>query len=69
MQDKTAEYRAQIVPLIEQIDKLAQEHGIPFVMVFQTSDGGHERSAYIPPRSHKEMRQLWEWLSSEAGHE
>ena len=65
MQDKTTEYRQHIVPLIEQMSKLAQEHGIPFVIVFQTSDSGHERSAYIPQGSHKEMRQLWDWLSQE----
>lgn len=63
MNDKTTEYQQHIQPRIEQIMRIAQEYGIPFVLVFQTSDDGHERSAYIPPGSHKEMRQLWEWLS------
>jgi hypothetical protein len=65
MENKEAIYRSQIMPLIEQLDKIAQEHGMPFVLVVQSSDEGHERSAYIPREAHKEMRQLWQWLEQE----
>lgn len=65
MQDKSDIYTTQMLPLIKQLDNIATEHGIPFVLVVQTSDDGHERSTYIPPFAHKEMRQLWQWLEKE----
>ena len=65
MEDKSAIYTEQILPLIKQINMIATEHGIPFVLVFQTSDAGYERSAYMPAHAHKEMRQLWQWLEQE----
>jgi hypothetical protein len=62
MEDKSSIYETQIEPLVQQIGKIAQEHGIPFVLLVQTSDGDNVRSAYIPASAHKEMRQLWQWL-------
>ena len=64
MEDKIAIYTAQIEPLIKQMDAIAKEHDIPFVLVFQVSDGGHVRSAYLTPTAHKEMKQLWQWLEN-----
>jgi len=65
MENKSAIYEAQIEPLVQQISKIAQEHGIPFVLLVQTSDGENVRSAYIPASAHKEMKQLWHWVEQE----
>ena len=63
MEDKKAAYDAQVAPLIEQIGALAKEQGIPFVLVFQTSDEGYELSVSIPSSSaHKEVAELWEQI-------
>ncbi len=65
MKNKEAIYAEHILPLITQIYNIAKEHSIPFVLVFQTSDEGHERSVYIPPTANKEMLQLWQLLEQE----
>jgi hypothetical protein len=62
MEGKSTIYRTQMLPLIQQLNRIAIEHGMPFVLVVQSSDEGHERSAYIPASAHEEMRQLWKWL-------
>jgi len=62
MEDKSNIYKEQIMPLIKRLNAVCTEHDIPFILVVQSSDEGHERSAYIPRGAHKEMRQLWEWL-------
>jgi len=59
--NQTDVYLDQMLPLIGQISAIATEHGIPLIIVAQTSDEEYKISLNIPKHAHKELKESAQW--------
>lgn len=54
-------YHDLIFPLIQQIDTIAVDNGIPYLLVFQMSENGTIQSHYIPSSANRAMKESSQW--------
>ena len=61
MNDKTAIYTEEMLPLVHRLYTIATEHAIPLIVVVQVSGSGQKITVNIPESAHEEMKDCAKW--------